>query len=71
MRRVKLRFWLFVCWWVRAFGIRGDAWYQEHKSRVRHSLGYLDGMDFDYAAYGRAILEQSKSPDRKDFVPLS
>ncbi len=71
LRIIKLRFWLFVCWWVKFFGIRGDVWYQEHKSRVKHSLGYLVGMDFDYASYGRAILEQSRQPDKSEFVPLA
>ena len=70
-RKIKLHVWLFVCWWVRFFGIRGESWYQEHKSRVRHSLGYLSGMHFDYAAYGRHILEQSRQPDKSEFVPLA
>lgn len=70
-RKIKLYWWLFTCWWVRFFGIRGDAWYQEHKSRVRHSLGYLSGMAFDYAAYGRDMLEKSKTPDKSEFIPLA
>ena len=69
--KVRLAFWLFVCWWVRFFGIRGNAWYQEHKSRVKHSLGYLSEMSFDYAAYGHALLEHSRHPDLDLFVPLS
>ena len=71
LHKFKLHLWLFVCWWVKFFGIRGDAWYNEHKSRVKHSLGYLSGMAFDYDEYGRAILQQSKQPDHSAFVPLS
>ena len=71
IRKIKLRLWLFVCWWVKFFGLRGDAWYNEHKSRVQHSLGYLSGMAFDYEAYGRAILQQSKQPEQSEFVLLS
>ena len=56
---------------MKFFGIRGEAWYNEHKSRVKHSLGYLSGMAFDYDAYGHAVLEQSRQPDKSEFVPLS
>lgn len=71
MLKVKLYFWIFICWWVKVLGIRGNAWYQEHKSRVKHTLGYLSGMDFDYDAYGRFMLEHSRQPDKSEFVPLS
>ena len=68
---IKLQCWLFVCWWVKTLGIRGEAWYQEHKSRVKHAKEYLNGMSFDYEAYGKAIIAQSKQPQKSDFVPLA
>ena len=71
LKKLKLYAWLFIAWWVKTLGIRGETWYQEHKSRVKHSLGYLSGMDFNYEAYGHAILNQSKVPDKSEFVPLS
>lgn len=69
--QLKLRLWLFICWWVRFFGIRGKDWYREHKSRVRHSLDYLKHQKFDWTKYGKAILDGSRIPDHRDFVPLS
>ncbi len=67
---IKQEIFLFAAWWVRFFGLRGDAWYQEHLSRVKHSRKYLSNLKFDYETYGKKILEQSKSVS-KAFVPLS
>ena len=68
---IKLHCWLFICWWVKLFGIRGEAWYQEHKSRVKHAKEYLNGMEFNYEAYGKAMLALSRQPDKSEFVPLA
>ena len=71
MRRIKQEIFLFIAWWVKFFGLRNEAWYQEHLSRVNHSRSYLSNQTFDYEAYGKIMLEQSKNPEKKDFVPLA
>lgn len=71
IRNIKPRLWLCICWWVKIFGIRSETWYNEHKSRVKHSLDYLSGMEFDYKAYGHNILEQSRKPEKREFVSLA
>lgn len=71
MRRIKQEIFLFIAWWVKFFGLRNEAWYQEHLSRVKHSRNYLSNQKFDYEAYGRIMLENSKNPTKNDFVPLA
>jgi lipopolysaccharide biosynthesis protein len=71
MRRIKQEIFLFIAWWVKFFGLRNEAWYQEHLSRVKHSRNYLSNQKFDYEAYGRIMLENSKNPAKNDFVPLA
>ena len=70
LRRLKWRLWLLVCWCVKTARLRNDAWYREHRSRVHHALEYLVGQDFDYAAYGRSLLENARRAS-PEFVPLA
>ena len=63
--------WLAIAWCVKIVGLRGDAWFREHLSRVRHTLEYLNGMEFDYALYGREILAGARQRNSPAFVPLA
>lgn len=71
MKRIKQELFLLICWFVRLIGLRGDAWYAEHRSRVRHSREYLNGLEFDYDLYGRAMLAGNRVGAGKEFVGLS
>ena len=70
LRTIKAYIWLFTAWWVKTFGIRNQAWFNEHVSRVKHLLATGFGKDFDYAAYARAMLAENKANDKSCFVPL-
>ncbi len=70
LRRIKMELFLVLAWCIKTVGLRKEAWFQEHLSRVRHARNYLSGMEFDYTAYGREILERTRRPST-DFVPLA
>ena len=61
LRTIKAYIWLFTAWWVKTFGIRNQDWFNEHVSRVKHLRATGFGRDFDYAAYGRALLAENKA----------
>jgi hypothetical protein len=50
MRRIKQEIFLFIAWWVKFFGLRSEAWYQEHLAREKHRRSYLNNQKFDYEA---------------------
>lgn len=70
MNRIKQELWLLLCWGVWLCRLRPRAWYEEHRSRVRHARALARKGAFDYAEYGRRILAENKVPDTSSFVPF-
>ncbi len=68
--RIKSELFLILAFFVKLSGLRGEAWYREHLSRVRHRRKYLSSLEFDYGRYGKEILDRSRKPST-DFVELS
>ena len=69
MKWIKQELWLLFCWGIKTAGLRKQAWFDEHRSRVRHARELAKKGPFDYAAYGRRLLVENKSPDMSGFVP--
>jgi O-antigen biosynthesis protein len=70
IKRIKRIAFMVLVWLVKTFGIRNDAWYQEHLSRFRHEKTYLRKQRFDYGQYGQWIMRCGKEKPA-DFIPLS
>jgi len=61
IQTIKQYLWLVVAWGVKTIGLRGQAWFEEHRSRVRHRLSEMRKGSFDYSAYGKWILNPQPS----------
>ncbi|MGI6353594.1 MAG: glycoside hydrolase family 99-like domain-containing protein [Lentisphaeria bacterium] len=68
--RIRSELFLILAFFIKLFGLRGESWYREHLSRVRHRRRYLSGLEFDYGRYGAEILERSRKRS-SEFVELS
>lgn len=68
MNWIKQEFWLGLCWGIKTLRLRPQAWFDEHRSRVRHARDLARQGAFDYAAYGRRLLAENKTPDKTYFV---
>jgi hypothetical protein len=68
--RIRSELFLILAFFIKLFGLRGEAWYREHLSRVRHRRRYLSGLTFDYGRYGSEILERSRKCS-SEFIELS